>query len=192
MPVKTIANRPDLVAYAIDLATRIKRKLLSGEISAADVSDMMIENRVLAKRQAITPVVEAINSRVLSDIKSRRPAFDPIVRKSIRQMRVTGLSGQVGLAGLWDTIKNAADTVYGAGEKAVSEIGKFVDIIGGESPVNIHVPEVDQALKDLSEKGLVRITTTIPPTQLQSIFGLPPWTIPAALGVILFLLLRRR
>lgn len=92
------------------------------------------------------------------------------------------------MAGLWDTIKGTASTIYDTGSDALSKIGDFIDITPGAPGVNINLPDVDAALRELKERGLVRVSAQIP----ESMFGIPTWIIPVAIGAVVYLLLRRK
>jgi hypothetical protein len=162
---------------------RLLSRLRSGEISVADLSDMLIENRLLVARGQVTELFRQIHDRIIKAIIAGLESTGNI---SMVPQANKGLSG---LGGFWDDIKSVAETVYDTGSKAVSTIGEFIKIgEPGSGVININLPEVDQALEEVREKGLVRIETGIP----ESILGVPTWVLPVALiGIFGLLLLRR-
>lgn len=180
-------RRPDFNRYAVDLATRLSAQVDAGIIKPADLSDMLAENRILARKGTITPVFEAINIRVLNTVRSQFSSLNNLgsMPRLYRHRRISGLGS---MAGLWDTIKGTASTIYDTGSDALSKIGDFIDITPGGPGVNINLPDVDAALRELKEKGLVRVTAQIP----ESIFGVPTWIVPVAIGAVVYLLLRRK
>lgn len=183
MPLVSTINQRDLRLYAVRLMNRLLARLRSGEITLVDLSDMLIENRLLLARGQITELFKQIHDRVVQSIIAGVEASGSL---QILPQTPKGLSG---LSGLWDDIKSVAGTIYDTGSKAVSTIGQFIKIgEPGSGVINISLPEVDQTLEELREKGLVRIETPIP----ESILGVPTWVIPLALIGIFGLLLIRR
>lgn len=180
-------RRPDFNRYAIDLADRLSAQISAGVISPDDLSNMFAENRILARKGAISPVFEAINTRVLNTVRSQLSSLNGLsgMPRLYRHRRLSGLGS---MAGLWDTIKGTASTIYDTGSDALSKIGDFIDISPGAPGVNINLPDVDAALRELKERGLVRVTAQIP----ESIFGVPTWIVPVAIGAVVYLLLRRK
>lgn len=186
MEVYTI-RRPDFTRYAVNLANRLSAKISSGAITREALSDMLIENKILARKGAITPVFEAINTRVLNTLSSRFSSLSDLsgMPRLYRHRRLSGLGS---LGSFWDDIVDTATTVYDTGKDALDTIGDFVDITSSDAGVNVNLPDVDAALRELRERGLVRVTAQVP----ESMFGVPTWAIPVAIGAVVYLLLRRR
>ena len=180
-------RRPDFNRYAVDLASRLSAQLSAGTISLDDLSDMFVENKILSRKGTITPVFEAINTRVLNSVRSQFSSLNGLsgLPRLYRNRRLPGLGS---VAGLWDSIKGVATNIYDTGSDAISTIGDFVDITSGDSGVDINLPDVDAALRELKERGLVRVTPQIPETM----YGLPTWIIPVGIGAVVYLLLRRK
>lgn len=177
-------KHPSLTRYAAAVYDRLKSDIDSGALDQSGLSDMLIENVALQRKGEITPVFGAINKRVLETLQTTASSISALsaLPRMYRNRRISGLGN------LWDTVKDAAESIYSAGESALETVGDFIEITSSDTSVDINIPDVESWLESLKETGLVSITAAIP----ESIYGIPTWLLGAGALAAVVLLLRRK